>query len=36
LWSQFEEMLPVWDYLSERQIEFESGDRWISFTARND
>jgi cephalosporin hydroxylase len=36
LWSLFEEVLPLWNYLSERQIEFESGDRWISFTARNE
>lgn len=35
LWSLFEEVLPLWDYLTERQIEFDSGDRWISFTARN-
>jgi predicted O-methyltransferase YrrM len=35
LWSLFEEVLPLWEYLTERQIEFDSGDRWISFTARN-
>jgi hypothetical protein len=35
LWSLFDEVLPLWDYLTERQIEFDSGDRWISFTARN-
>jgi hypothetical protein len=35
LWSLFEEMLPLWEYLTERQIKFEFGDRWISFTARN-
>jgi hypothetical protein len=33
-WSLFEEVLPLWDYLTERQIEFDSGDRWVSFTAR--
>jgi cephalosporin hydroxylase len=35
LWSPFEEVLAVWDYLAERQIEFEIGDRWISFTVRS-
>jgi cephalosporin hydroxylase len=34
--SAFEEVVPLWGYLSERQIEFEMGDRWISFTARNE
>ena len=34
LWSQFEEVIPLWDYLTEREIPFEHGDRWISFTAR--
>jgi hypothetical protein len=34
LWSQFEEVLPLWVYLIEREIEFEHGDRWITFTAR--
>lgn len=33
LWSLFDEVLPLWDYLTERQIEFEIADRWISFTA---
>jgi hypothetical protein len=36
LWSQFEEVLPLWEYLTKRDIDFESGDRWISFTARGD
>ena len=31
LWSQFEEVLPLWEFLSERQIEFESSNRWICF-----
>jgi len=35
LWSLFEEVLLLWEHLAERQIEFESADRWISFTARN-
>jgi hypothetical protein len=34
-WSLFDEVLPLWDYLTERQIGFDSGDRWISFTARS-
>jgi cephalosporin hydroxylase len=34
LGSSFDEIVPLWEYLSERQIEFEVGDRWISFTAR--
>jgi hypothetical protein len=34
LWSQFEEVLPLWAYLTEGEIEFEPGDRWIAFTAR--
>jgi len=34
LWSQFEEVLPLWVYLTEREIEFEPGERWITFTAR--
>jgi cephalosporin hydroxylase len=34
LWSLFDELPPLWEYLNERQIEFDVGDRWISFTAR--
>jgi predicted O-methyltransferase YrrM len=34
LWSHYEEVLPLWDYLSKRQIDFLPGVRWISFTAR--
>lgn len=33
LWSLFDEILPVWEYLSEREIAFETAERWISFTA---
>jgi cephalosporin hydroxylase len=33
LWSLFDELPPLWEYLTERQIEFEVGDRWISFAA---
>jgi predicted O-methyltransferase YrrM len=33
LWSLFDELPPLWEYLTERQIEFDVGDRWISFTA---
>jgi cephalosporin hydroxylase len=36
LWSPFEEIVPLWEYLRERQIELEIGERWISFTARNE
>jgi predicted O-methyltransferase YrrM len=35
LWSLFDELLPLWNYLSERRIEFEIGNRWISFRAEN-
>jgi hypothetical protein len=35
LWSLFEELLPLWDYLNERSIDFQAGDRWVSFTARD-
>jgi hypothetical protein len=34
LWSLFDELPPLWEYLTERQIEFDVGNRWISFTAR--
>jgi predicted O-methyltransferase YrrM len=34
LWSQFEELLPLWDYITRRHIDFEASKRWISFTAR--
>jgi cephalosporin hydroxylase len=34
LWSLFDELPPLWEYLAERQIKFDIGDRWISFTAR--
>lgn len=34
LWSLFDEVRPLWNYLAERQIEFEIADRWISFTAK--
>jgi predicted O-methyltransferase YrrM len=33
LWSLFDEILVLWDYLSERGIEFTSGNRSITFTA---
>jgi hypothetical protein len=33
LWSLFDELLPLWEYLSQRQIEFDLGNRWISFSA---
>jgi cephalosporin hydroxylase len=33
LWSLFDELPPLWEYLTERQIEFDTDDRWISFTA---
>ena len=33
LWSLFEELAPLWEYLNARQIAFDVGDRWISFTA---
>ena len=35
MWSLFEELLPLWDYLNERSIDFQAGDRWVSFTARD-
>jgi SAM-dependent methyltransferase len=35
LWSLFDEILPLWNYLYDRHIEFEGGERWISFTAHN-
>jgi hypothetical protein len=34
LWSQVDEVLPLWAYLSQQVIEFEAGVRWIIFTAR--
>jgi cephalosporin hydroxylase len=34
LWSLFDELPLLWEYLAERQIKFDIGDRWISFTAR--
>jgi hypothetical protein len=34
LWSLFDELPPLWEYLAERQVKFDIGDRWISFTAR--
>jgi cephalosporin hydroxylase len=33
LWSLFEEVLPLWTYLQDRRIEFETGERWIIFRA---
>jgi cephalosporin hydroxylase len=35
LWSQFDELLPLWDYLTEHQVDPEIGHRWISFTVGN-
>jgi SAM-dependent methyltransferase len=32
MWSLFDEILPLWDYLSEREIEFASGSRSIAFS----
>jgi len=34
LWSLFDELPRLWEYLDERQIVFEVSDRWVSFTAR--
>jgi hypothetical protein len=34
LWSLFEELPLLWSYLSERQIQFAIGSRWITFNAR--
>jgi predicted O-methyltransferase YrrM len=33
LWSLFDEIVPLWDYLSEHGIEFASGNRSIRFRA---
>jgi hypothetical protein len=33
LWSLFDEIIPLWDYLSEHDIEFVSSSRSIVFTA---
>ena len=33
LWSMFDEILPLWEYLSQGDIPFESGNRWVTFTA---
>jgi cephalosporin hydroxylase len=33
LWSLFDELPRVWEYLVERQIDYDSGDRWIMFRA---
>jgi len=33
LWSLFDEVLPLWAYLRDRRIDFESSERWISFNA---
>jgi hypothetical protein len=33
LWSLFEELPPLWEYLSARGIDYDSGDRWITFSA---
>jgi FkbM family methyltransferase len=33
LWSLFDELVPLWEYLHEGKLEFEAGERWISFTA---
>lgn len=33
LWSLFDELPPLWEYLSGRGIDYDSGDRWIAFTA---
>jgi hypothetical protein len=32
-WSLFEELPPLWQYLSNRGIDYDPGDRWITFSA---
>jgi hypothetical protein len=33
MWSMFDEIFPLWEYLTDRGIEFESGNRYITFSA---
>ena len=34
LWSLFDELPHLWEYLEQNQIVLEVGDRWITFSAR--
>ena len=32
-WSLFDELPPLWEYLSTQGVDYDSGDRWVTFRA---